>query len=317
MKKRIIASITLSGVIILSACGNSSADSDDFKSPTLSSATTTATVSSTAEPTTAAEATTEAVQAEADYSPADLVGEWVQQDTGNILTVRDDATFSLKYVYGGTRFGTVKIESEENPDGSRTYWYSFCEDDTPWASFVCPEKPFSEIYSEDEGGMTFARNDSGTYLAPTIPEAKDIRDALAFADKLMSGVAIATDESAEYTADDGTVYHKSADALYTSTADVRSYLSIYMTEQFISSTYGSLFGTDSPKCIDVDGELYIQYSPVGGKYSFTDDDPTVTETAEGYSINIKNYDYGAENTVAVYVVKDNGIWKINGVDNSF
>ena len=323
MKKSTITLIALLSVLSLSACGRESDNNDDFKSPsaTTTSSTATTSVSYTTESTsTAAATTTEAAQTTApaaDYSPADLSGEWIQRDTGNILTVSDDGTFSLKYVYGGSRSGKIKIESEEHPDGSFTYWYSFYgENDDLWAGFVCPEKPFNEIYSEDDGGMTFVRNDSSTPLAPTVPEAKDLRDALAFADRLMCGIGIATDNNTEYMTDDGTVYHKSVDNIYKTTDDVRNYLYSCMTEQFISSSYDYLLGTETPKCIDVDGELYIEYRPIGGKYSFYAEDPTVTRTDGGYSINIRNNDYGADNTVVLDVVKEDGRWKINGVHSS-
>ena len=323
MKKSVITLIALLSALSLSACGHEGDDNDDFKSPSATTTSTTATtsVSDTTESTpTTAETTTEAAQTTspaADYSPADLSGEWIQKDTGNILTVGDDGTFSLKYVYGGTRSGKIKIESEEHPDGSFTYWYSFYgEGGDLWTGFVCPEKPFNEIYSEDDGGMTFVRNDSSTPLAPTVPEAKDLRDALAFADRLMSGSGIAADDNTEYKTVDGTVYHKSVDNIYKTTDDVRNYLYSYMTEQFISSSYGNLLGTDTPKCIDVDGELYIEYRPIGGRYSFYDEDPTVTQTDGGYSINIRNNDYGADNTVVLDVVKEDGRWKINEVHSS-
>ena len=258
---------------------------------------------------------------EYDYSVADLAGEWLQEDIGNILTVNDDGSCSLQYRYGGTRYGTIKIDTEENPDGTKTCRYSFYEpDNTLWAGFVCTEKPFNKIYSENEGGMTFIRNTTGKYIAPSIPEAKDIRDTLAFADRLMSGSGVDTDTASEYTADDGTVYHKSASGYYKTTDDVRQYLRNHMTEQFLNSEYASLFGTEHPKCIDVDGELYIEYRPVGGRYSFTDEDPVVGASAvndNGYSIKIKNNNYGAEDTVVVEVVKEDGKWKISDAADNF
>ena len=320
MKKSIITAIALFSVLSLSACGHDSASSDsDFSAPSMHT-------SSEASDSSAAELTTDAetepaaettTSPEPYYAPSEIVGEWMEEDTGNILTINDDGSFSFKYVYGGTRFGTVRIEDEFYSDGSRKYWYSLYENnETLWIRFRCPQKS-DQMYTDDEAAMHFIHNDSDVPFAPTVPEAKDLRDALAFADRLMSGSAIAADDNTEYKTDDGTVYHKAVDNIYKTTDDVRNYLYSYMTEQFISSSYASLFGTDSPKCIDVDGELYIEYRPIGGRYSFYDDDPTVTETAEGYSINIKNNDYGADNTVVLDVVKEDGRWKINGIDNSF
>lgn len=303
MKKSAIITASLLSIMCLASCGKDTSSSKDVKS------------SNAAKAAESVQTPTENAVPSADYSPADLAGEWIQTDFSNILTVDQDGSFSLKYEGGGTRFGNIKIESEEHPDGSVTYWYSFYEGDSLWTGFVCPDKPFNEIYSED--GITFVRNDSGKSLPPTVPEAKDMRDALAFADRLMSGAGVETDMNAEYTADDGTVYHKSIDGLYTTTDSIRSYLYSYMTEQFISSHYDYLFGTEHPKCIDVNGELYIEYRPVGGIYAFEDADPNVIESGNGYSIEIKNNNYGAEDTVVIDVVKDNGRWKINEVQDSF
>ena len=250
---------------------------------------------------------------DAEYSPDDLAGEWVQKETGNILTVGNDGAFTLKYVNGGSRFGTVVAESSEYPDSKKTWYYSFYETDgTPWTGFVCPEKPFDTIYSEDEGGMTFARNTSGKPLAPTVPEAKDMRDALTFMDRLMCSGGVKTDMDAVYTAADGTIYHKSVDPIYQTTEDVRNYLSRYMSEQFLSG-YGNLFGGEHAKCIDHDGVLYVEYRPVGGIYGFTDEDPVIVESGDGYAIQLKNNNYGAEETRVIEVVKENGNWKINSV----
>jgi hypothetical protein len=322
MKIRIITAVAISGILCHTSCGHDSNEIADLKSPSLTTTSTTS-VSNTTEPQTTTTATTaESVQPTApsvDYSPNDLAGEWVETDAfNNILTVNDDGSFSLKYAGGGTRLGKIKVESEEQPDGSFTYRYSFYEDDgTIWAGFVCPEKSFNEIYSEANGGMSFVRNNSNIPLAPTIPEAKDLRDALDFTDKLMCGVGVATDSNTEYTTDDGTVYHKSVDNIYKTTSDIRNYLYHYMTEQFISSNYDYILGTEHPKCIDIEGELYIEYRPIGGRYCFENVDPTIDKTDNGYTINIKNNDYGAEETVVIDVVKEDGCWKINEVHDSF
>lgn len=332
--KRTTLKLTLTfmlAVCVLAGCGKDDSEHKvNYKEN--STAATTALDASENTSTTTAE-TSESSEAEAtqsdevkdvseyDYLAADLAGEWLQKDIGNILTVNDDGTFSLQYRNGGTRFGTVKIDAEDKTDGTKTCFYSFYEsDNTLWAGFVCPEKPFNKIYSENEGGMTFIRNTTGNFIAPSIPEAKDIRDTLAFADRLMSGSGVDTDTASEYTAEDGTVYHKSASGYYKTTDNVRQYLREHMTEQFLNSEYASLFGTEHPKCIDVDGELYIEYRPVGGRYSFTDEDPVVGASAANdsdYTIKIKNNNYGAEDTVSVEVVKEDGKWKISDVYDNF
>ncbi|MBQ6181679.1 MAG: hypothetical protein IJK31_08360 [Ruminococcus sp.] len=323
MKKIVsfIAIITMSMTAV--SCGSTDSSSSESKSSAAAVVAEADTTEQTNEAETEKETVTEkaaqpaAEAPDSDYSPADLAGEWVQTDSfGNILTVSDDGSFSLKYEGGGSRFGSIKVEAGENPDGSKTYWYSFYESDGElWNGFVCPEKTFDTIYSED--GTTFVRNDGEKPLAPTVPEAKDLRDALAFADRLISGGAIETDENAEYTAADGTVYHKSVDNIYKTTADVKEYIYRYMTEKFVGENYDGMFGTEVPKCIDINGELYIEYRPIGGVYSFYDEDPVIKDSGDVYTLEIRSNDYGADTTVEVDVVKDGGSWKIDAVRDSF
>ncbi|WP_019679319.1 hypothetical protein [Ruminococcus flavefaciens] len=269
----------------------------------------------------------------------EIKGFWVEENVldPRTINIMEDGSFELKYKGGGSMTGTVRKITEVYPDGNVVY-YQFCDADGEfWEYFFKDitdttqdritagqgEDMLCFIRSKDNtspAGNDTPANNVSREPAPSIPEAKDIRDALAFADALACGGGIKTDMDSEYRTDDGTIYHKSTDNIYTSTADVREYLTRYMTDTFISSSYEHLLGTDHPKCIDVNGRLYIEYRPMGGRYSFTYEDPEITVSSaypEGYSINIKNDDYGAEVIVTVDVIKDNGSWKITGVNDSF
>ena len=114
------------------------------------------------EQTAAAPATTTAPASECPYSADDLVGEWSLPGTfGNInntLTVRKDGSVIMRYAAGGTRFGKVRIDPEEHPDGSVSYWYAFYDNEsTPWISFACGEQPVNRISSGQDGETQFVR----------------------------------------------------------------------------------------------------------------------------------------------------------------
>ena len=86
---------------------------------------------------TAAAQTTDAAKTACPYSADDLVGEWAMPGTfgtrTNSLTVRKDGTAIMRYAGGGTRSGKVRIDTEDHPDGSESYWYSICDtDNTAW-----------------------------------------------------------------------------------------------------------------------------------------------------------------------------------------
>ncbi|MBP5604993.1 MAG: hypothetical protein J6X60_05560 [Ruminiclostridium sp.] len=68
----------------------------------------------------------------------DITGVWNEADAidSRTLTVNEDGTFKLEYKNGGSLSGTVKIEYMEFPDGSRTPWFNFYEEDgTMWEGF--------------------------------------------------------------------------------------------------------------------------------------------------------------------------------------
>ena len=107
-------------------------------------------------------ATTAAPAAECPYSADDLVGEWAMPGTfgtrNNSLTVRKDGSVIMRYAAGGTRFGKVRIDPEKHPDGSVSYWYAFCDNEsTPWISFACGEQPVNRISSGQDGETQFVR----------------------------------------------------------------------------------------------------------------------------------------------------------------
>ena len=98
------------------------------------------------------------------------------------------------------------------------------------------------------------------------------------------------------------------------TSDVREYMNDFMTTEFIAERYSSILDVAEPMCIDVNDELYIKNEPKSGGFSFSDTDPTIEKNFEdGYSILAAYDNFGAEETMDIRVINDDGIWKICGV----
>lgn len=151
---------------------------------------------------------------------------------------------------------------------------------------------------------------------PTVAEAIEIRDALTFADRLMTSAGLNTDTTQEYVSENGNIYHKVVDGSFRSTADIRNYFTTYMTESYISSCCGNLYGSSNSKCIDVNGELYLEYRPMGGIYSFTNDTPVIVASENyegGYSIKLRDTAYGSDSIVVVDVIREDERWKVINV----
>ena len=111
---------------------------------------------------TSAAQTTAAAAATCPYSADDLVGEWSMPGTfgtrNNSMTVRKDGSVIMRYAAGGTRFGKLRIDKEEHPDGTAGYWYSVYDDDnTAWIGFSCNELPVNKISSGQDGETEFVR----------------------------------------------------------------------------------------------------------------------------------------------------------------
>lgn len=75
------------------------------------------------------------------------------------MTVNEYGTFKLEYRGGGALYGTVKIEYEENPDGSQTPWFNFYEEDGKmWEGFQRTDSPvMNDIYAGHSGEPHFVR----------------------------------------------------------------------------------------------------------------------------------------------------------------
>lgn len=98
----------------------------------------------------------------------DIAGIWHEEGVldSRTLTVNGDGTYELAYKGGGKSFGLVKITYEEHPDGSKTSWYSFYENDgTLWMGAARNEKQAvqTDLRSGYDGAMHFVRSTEKDY----------------------------------------------------------------------------------------------------------------------------------------------------------
>ncbi|MBQ9907523.1 MAG: hypothetical protein IJM46_12235 [Oscillospiraceae bacterium] len=102
-----------------------------------------------------------AEESEYPFSASDLTGDWSMPGTfgsrNNTLHVNADGSVILRYAAGGSRSGTVRIDREDQTDGTPNYYYSLCDDTgIPWMRFPCVTVSADHIYTED-GGTEFVR----------------------------------------------------------------------------------------------------------------------------------------------------------------
>ncbi len=231
---------------------------------------------------TAASQTTAASKTECPYSADDLIGEWAMSGTfgtrTNSLTVRKDGTAIMRYAAGGTRSGKVRIDTEEHPDGSESYWYSLCGDDnTAWISFACDKQPVNQISSGQDGGMQFVRISLEDVAAEKM-------NNLTFLMKSLSGGAVdlATNANETMTAD-GQTYALLTDERFAINSLGKAAFERLLEETVTGAEYTHWKGVldDSIRVSEPDGSSYILTSDAHGYQSFeTGSGVTITDQTD-------------------------------------
>ena len=230
----------------------------------------------------AAAQTTDEAKTACPYSVDDLVGEWAMPGTfgtrNNSLTVRKDGTAIMRYAAGGTRSGKVRIDTEEHPDGSESYWYSLCDaDNTAWISFACDKQPVNQISSGQDGEMQFVRI--------TLEDvAAEKMNNLTFLMKSLSGGAVdlATNANETMTAD-GQTYTLVTDERFAINSLGKTAFERLLEETVTGAEYTHWKGVldDSIRVSEPDGSSYILTSGAHGYQSFeTGSGVTITDQTD-------------------------------------
>ena len=147
--------------------------------------------------------------------------------------------------------------------------------------------------------------------APTVEQAQELIRALNMVERLGGG-GLQYDSETVCTVN-GIVYYKVTDTDFANTAEIRSYVEKYLTQNTISERYSVLVDGDSPIYTDADNGLYMKDS-AKGFYIFSDTELNIEKSFEdGYSI-LAGYDnFGAKETADIRIVNVNGTWKICGI----
>ena len=252
--------------------------------------------------------------AESGYSAADLVGEWALPGTfgtrNNTMTVRADGSVIMRYAYGGTRRGKVRIDEESHPDGSVSYWYSLCDDDnTAWLGFACGETPVNRLYSDQDGGIEFVR-------ISLEDVAIEKMNTLTFLMRSMSGGGgnLELDRSRTVTVD-GKTYAKITDARFSINSLGRAAFE-RLVEETLSGTEKEQWGDVFDDClIEQDGQTYVLISQAHGYYSFdTESGVTITQQTENSFTAVTNAHDAMNGSSPTNFVFDGTNWTFESYD---
>lgn len=154
-----------------------------------------------------------------------------------------------------------------------------------------------------------------TLLEDQLFYAKQLMGALDYIDQIGGG-SIPKDETTTVEID-GREFQL-VRAQFGNTLDLDSFLHENLTEKLIESRYSGILGGDEPYYIDVDGQLYGYVTAKGCGYPWIreNEEPVVEikDSDDDHYTAVGKFDnYGAESEMELYIVFEDGLWKIDSI----
>lgn len=210
---------------------------------------------------------------------------------------------------------------------------SLSSSDTAETTTASPEESAAESSTEETAGTSAAETEAATETAETtsaetttVPEAgadtseyaamaKTLFGALNYIDQIGSGNLPKDETDTIQTTKSGVTYERVTKTQFSSTADLKAYMTASLTQKMIDSRYAAILGTDQPLYIDANGGLYgRQYATSGGFTWIDPEQVTISNATDSSFTASMQYDnFGAADTLTVQIVLDNGLWKIDSM----
>ena len=219
---------------------------------------------------------------------------------------------------------------------------SLSSSDTAETTTASPEESAAESSTEETAETSAAETEAATETAETIPApdettepaaetttvpeagadtseyaaaAKTLFGALNYIDQIGSGNLPKDETDTIQTTKSGVTYERVTKTQFSSTADLKAYMTASLTQKMIDSRYAAILGTDQPLYIDANGGLYgRQYATSGGFTWIDPEQVTISNATDSSFTASMQYDnFGAADTLTVQSVLDNGLWKIDSM----
>lgn len=168
-------------------------------------------------------------------------------------------------------------------------------------------EPAAETTSAETTTVPEAGADTSEYAAA----AKTLFGALNYIDQIGSGNLPKDETDTIQTTKSGVTYERVTKTQFSSTADLKAYMTASLTQKMIDSRYAAILGTDKPLYIDANGR---QYATSGGFTWIDPEQVTISNATDSSFTASMQYDnFGAADTLTVQIVLDNGLWKIDSM----
>ena len=233
---------------------------------------------------------------ECPFSASDLTGEWSMPGTfgtrNNSMHVSSDGTVIMRYAAGGSRRGRIRIDREDQPDGTSGYLYALCDDTgASWMRFPCTAVSADHLYSEQDGAE---------YVRLTLADiAVEKMNSLTFLMSCTNGSGgdLETDRTKTVTAgDQNAVYALVTDERFSINSFGKAALERLLEETASGDEKKHWSDMIDYSFLEQDGQTYVRINEAHGNYSFdTEHGVTVknqTETSFTAATNASNQMYG-------------------------
>ena len=136
-----------------------------------------------------------------------------------------------------------------------------------------------------------------------------------YIDQIGSGNLPKDETDTIQTTKSGVTYERVTKTQFSSTADLKAYMTASLTQKMIDSRYAAILGTDKPLYIDANGGLYGRQYATSGGFTWIDPEQVTISNAtdSSFTASMRYDNFGVADTLTVQIVLDNGLWKIDSM----
>lgn len=142
-----------------------------------------------------------------------------------------------------------------------------------------------------------------------IAEAANVLNNLNTIDYIGGGSSVEVDESVTYTVDNKYPYTKVTDSRFSSVDEVKKYVTDAVTGSLLEKRYKVIYEGEPAMFTDNEGSLWFLQGARGCGFTFNSDPVVSDVTDDSFTITVTFDDMGADSTMAVKAVKEDGLWK--------
>ena len=171
---------------------------------------------------------------------------------------------------------------------------SLSSSDTAETTTASPEESAAESSTEETAETSAAETEAAAETIPaettTVPEAgadtseyaaaaKTLFGALNYIDQIGSGNLPKDETDTIQTTKSGVTYERVTKTQFSSTADLKAYMTASLTQKMSDSRYAAILGTNKPLYIDANGGLYGRQYATSGGFTWIDPEQVTNSNA--------------------------------------